>query len=157
MKKYLFAFSALFLLISVGFLSCSKPGSNNTSNTSPVNFTWSYNGNNYTATMAEAYTNGSGPWVIAAVIGPNFFTFERRVDFDLTSFNTGTYQFQSPNTNLIRYMNEPSLPAGSVNTTINITSNSGNLLSGNFSGLMNDNSSVNKPISGTFTNVPIIR
>lgn len=157
MKKCFFVYSAVLLLISVSFLSCSKSGANNTSNTSPASFTWSYNGNNYTATMAEAYTNGSGPRVIAAVIGTNFFTFERRVDFDLTSFNTGTYQFQSPNTNLIRYINEPSLPAGSVNTTTNITSNSGNLLSGNFSGFMNDNSSINKPISGTFTNIPIVR
>ncbi len=153
MTKRLFSYPVLLLLISISFLSCSKSDSN-----LPVtpSFTWTYGGIDYTATLTEAYTNGNGPYVIAAVIGTNFFTFTKRVDFILTSFAIGTYQFQSGTTNLVRCMDNPYITAGSVNTTVTITANSNNLLSGNFSGLLNDNSPVNKPISGTFINVPIV-
>ena len=153
MKSY-FLYSRILLLIPIIFLACNKSDSNNLITPS---FVWSIDGNSYTANVIEAHTNGTGgPRVIFGDIGTNSFTFERGVDLIITSFDIGSYQYQSPMTNLIRYKNDPNLIAGSINTTVNITDNSNNLLSGNFSGLVSNMPGVTRSISGSFKNIAIL-
>lgn len=140
----------VLISILISLYSCSK------SDDAPANnFTWTFKSNTYTTTIDKANTNSSGPYIIAAVTGTSFMSFNRRVDFSLTSFNVGAYNFGSSGGNIMQYIDETGLVFSPVSGSLDITSNSNNLLSGNFSLVLIDPSSVTYPISGSFANMTI--
>lgn len=147
MKKALFLSVTLILTLAL-LSSCKK--SEDTQLVS--SFTWNYNGTNYTTNLKAAYLHsmavgptiigGTGTSVTSPGIGPCF---------TVSSFNAGTYSFGSGSGNALLYVeaNGNTLSGGTV--ILNITINSNDRLSGNFSG----NLSNGNPLTGSFSDLLI--
>lgn len=90
LKPILFAFAASAMLIF--FICCNKSG-----NAGSNNFTWTFGGVTYIATLDSAYINYPLiSYYIVAITGTNFNTnFNQKVGFGLTSFNTGSFSIGS--------------------------------------------------------------
>lgn len=138
----------------IAYLSCSKKKDDNIAS----NFSWTFEGVNYTANIDTAFSS----WIYAAPYAspaPVIIATRREKmiypgkDFIiyLSSLNTGSYSFASFGNNLCDFIDPLGFPRLIVSGNLNITTNSGNRLAGNFSFIL-DNST---PLNGTFTNVPV--
>ena len=147
--KNTFCKSIIYLglsLVLLNIFSCSKSGSSANNN-----FTWTYGNTNYKANFNAAYLQslGGNPIIVAGT-GAALHTLAIGPRFTVSSLNVGTYNFNtSPNS--MFYIEDQGNNLAAVTGTINITSNAGNLLSGNFSATLSN--SIN--VTGSFMNVPI--
>ena len=142
-----FIFLLLFAILISNIISCKK-----SSNNSAVNsFTWSYGATNYQANVNAAYLTGlSSTPIIIGGTGTSVFHPNVGPQISVVSLNVGSYNFlTSPNS--MYYVDDLGNPQGATSGSVNITSNSNNLLSGNFSCTLT-NSIL---LTGNFTNVPI--
>ena len=160
MKAYSFRFLFnIVLLGSITFWSCSK-SSDTASQSTASNFTWTQEGKTFTATIDTAFL-GVGytftPFHIIAGFGTFPTSFNRRIDFHLTSFNIGAYTIvPSPATvNTLDYIDDAGFNLQGISGTLNITGNASSLLSGNFSLTLINGAGVTNPMSGSFSNVSI--
>jgi hypothetical protein len=147
--------SALLFGCITSLTSCKK--NNNSDTKPPSDFTWTFTGSTYKANLDSAYVHYDlTPYLIIAITGTNFYTsFNRKIYFSLTSFNPGNFNIvPGPGSNILQYVDELGFDHSGVSGTLIISSNSNNLLSGNFTAIIAGPSG-NNPISGTFTNVPI--
>jgi hypothetical protein len=153
-KQIAYSFSLISLLF---FLSdCKK--SNDTLETN--GFNWTTGGKSYNAAIFKAFS-GTGytitPFHIIAGFG-NFPTgFNRRVDFHTSSFNVGSFTIvPSPNTvNTLQYIDDLGNNMEGISGTLNITSNSNNFISGDFSVTLINASMATSTMTGSFTNISI--
>ena len=152
------SFSYFVLIVSTLIFSCSKSG--NTKPPSTNSFTWTTGGKNYSATIDTAFlgTNILGtPFHLSAGFGTFPSGYNGRIDFHLTSFNVGTYSITpSPATvNTLRYIDDAGFILEGISGALNITANSNNFLSGNFSITLINPSMVASQMTGSFTDVSI--
>ena len=153
MKRIIFtAFKYSALLFVLNFTACKKSNDTNYSNS----FTWTFTGTNYIANFKTAYQTsiGSGPLIVAGM-GTSEISSGTGPRISLTSLNTGTYNFGTGSTNVFRYVNDAGEALGVTSGTLNITENSNNHLSGNFSAILIDISSTTNTLTGTFSGIDI--
>lgn len=133
-------------VISLFFIACDK------NNDPPAsNFTWTYDGVNYTANLDTAYTNiAFGPLILASR-GNSLFAPSAELQIAVTGFSPGTYTFSPGGPNRVFYVDSQGFSYASNTGSITITSNSNNYISGNFTSALNSG----KTISGNFTNTPV--
>ena len=148
-----------FVIVSIAgllLLACNK--SENEANDSPNSFTWTFEGNNYTANQDTAFTSGLGlnPFVIYAGNGTSYLSLTRRFYFTLSAFAVGSYPFTTGPAapNRFEYIDDLGNNHGGISGTFNITDHLNNKLSGFFSGTLAGPSG-NQPVSGSFTNMPV--
>jgi hypothetical protein len=145
----------LLLAGPIFLLSCGKDkGSNNPPASS---FTWTYEGVTYTAKTDTAFSTTpiytpTAP-VIIATQGNRFYAPSAELYIYLASLSPGTYGFTGTGsgTNRLYYTDPLGFALYDVSGSLNITSNAGNRLAGNFSVTLANS----KLLSGTFSNVPI--
>ena len=151
MRKFPFnpGFASMLILITAFlFFSCKKSDySNSTANS----FTFTYDGNTYTTNVDSAVTTSLGPFIVIANFSSGLFT---KIQGSLTSFNIGSYSFGT-GASTMRYIDNAGNLLQVTSGSWNITANSNNLMSGNFSATVVDASSVTHSTSGSFTNMPI--
>jgi hypothetical protein len=82
---------------------------------------------------------------------------ERRVSFHLNSFAVGssTIVAYPASVNTFDYVDDAGYNLAGISGTVNISSNTNNRLSGNFSVTLIDASSATSLITGSFTDIPI--
>lgn len=120
-------------------------------------FTWKYDDSNYIANFKTAYISSisiTGPIIIAGT-GNSIMSKGTGPSMTIPSLNVGTYTIGSNPNNQIQYIDDEGFALQSINGTINITENTGSSLSGNFTATLIDATSVNHPLTGSFTQIPI--
>jgi hypothetical protein len=150
--KHIFYIAFLFVIL-VFFGSCKKDHANSNS------FTWVHNNISHTTTLDTAYiSHASRPHhtIIAGENKPGYIIFQR-VEFNLTSFNVGTYIINdgSGAFNRLTYTDDGGYTLIGAGGTLNITANSNNYMSGNFSATLITGAGVSSLLTGNFTNMPI--
>jgi hypothetical protein len=150
--KHIFYIAFLFVIL-VFFGSCKKDHANSNS------FTWVHNNISHTTTLDTAYiSHASRPHdtIIAGENKPGYIIFQR-VEFNLTSFNVGTYIINdgSGAFNRLTYTDDGGYTLIGAGGTLNITVNSNNYMSGNFSATLITGAGVSSLLTGNFTNMPI--
>ncbi len=149
---------AAMTIFAILFISCGKNNDDDTPPANPNSFTWTFQGNNYTATQDTAFTSGLGlaPFVIYAGTGSSYLLYVRRLFFYLSSFNPGTYTFGLPPgaSNTFSYLDDAGINWSGINGSFIITTNSGGRMSGSFSGELSGPGG-NLPVSGSFSNMPV--
>lgn len=144
--------TALMFIATIA--ACSKKS--DSGNNGPVSsFTWTYEGQTYTAKTDTAYSSppiytGTAP-VILATQGSRFYAPSPELYIFLTSLSQGAYNFTGSGTNQLHYIDPLGFDRDGVGGTLNITSNNNSRLAGNFS-ITLTNSQV---LTGSFSNVPI--
>jgi|GEM_PF-6373411 len=85
------------------------------------------------------------------------YTIQKRVEFNLTSFNAGTYTITSGSgaVNKLSYIDDAGFNLNGTSGILTVTANTGNKISGNFSASLVDGSSVTSQLSGSFSNMVI--
>ena len=146
----------VFWCVILCFFSCKKSG-NDQANTN--SFTWVHNNISHNTKLDTAYISHSGmaPYtIIAGEKKPGYIIFVR-VEFNLTSFNVGTYIVNdgSGAFNRLRYTDDAGNTLIGAGGTLNITANSNNYVSGNFSATLITGSGVSSLLTGNFTNMPV--
>ena len=148
----------LFLTIQIPSCNKSSKGISTPTNSS---FTWTYEVSSYTVTSDTAYQYNNNPTTYQIFVSPNsgfLFNIYRKLSFNLSSFNVGPYIIQPiiSQLNSFQFIDDTGLVLQGISGTLNITSNSNNLLSGNFSFILINPSGGTKPISGSFSNMTIV-
>jgi hypothetical protein len=157
--KYAFGF-VLLLSVSIFFCACKK--TEDSSNGSGNQFQWTHKGVTHTTSIYDtAYISSRGlsilPYSILAGTELRIYTISRRVLFHLSSFNVGAYTIGPPGAaNVLDYIDDAGFDMVGVSGTLNITSNSNNRMTGNFSVTLRDASSVTSQITGSFTDMPVV-
>ena len=150
----------VLLVLTIQIASCNK-SSNGISTPTSSSFTWTYEGSSYTVTSDTAYQYNNNPTTYQIFVSPNsgfLFNINRKLSFNLSSFNVGQYNIQPiiSQLNSFQFIDDTGLVLLGISGTLNITSNSNNLLSGNFSFILINPSGGTKPISGSFSNMTIV-
>lgn len=143
-------------VILVFFSSCNKSKDDQANTNS---FTWVNNSISHTTNLDTAYIShgGMAPYtIIAGEKKPGYIIFVR-VEFNLTSFNVGTYIVNdgSGAFNRLTYTDDAGNTLIGAGGTLNITANSNNYVSGNFSATLITGSGVSSLLTGNFTNMPV--
>ncbi len=142
----------VIVAIIVSFLfSCSKSDNENTEGS----FKWTYEGTTYTADIDTAFMTRYGSPTIVAGSGTAWLAMGRRIITSLTSFNAATYAFGAGSSNDFEYIDDGGFNLSGISGTLTITSSSTSAISGNFSVTLIDRFGSNKPITGTFTDLPV--
>jgi hypothetical protein len=127
-------------------LSCGKGDS-------PVEskFTWAYSGTNFVAKQHSASLSGIGaPSIIASLqLAPYGVGTGPRIN--LSSLQQGTYAIALNGANRFEYIDDAGDTQAGNGGSLNITKNTGSLLSGNFSVTLTNNNT----ITGEFANTTI--
>ena len=136
---------AAVLLIVIGVSSCKK--NDDATPTPAAGFSWTLSGTTYTADNDTAFV--SGPFLInaakdEATLNQKFF------EIDLTAFAVGAYTLTSSGSNQLNYVTTSGVQT-SQSGTLNITANTGSLLTGNFTTVLGGGLTM----TGNFTNMPI--
>ena len=140
---------ALAITLTFAIFSC-KPDA---PDASVVNFSWTFDGATYHTAVDTAINQSPGPYIITAVYGTSFISFTRKLDISPSSFAVGTYNFSMVGSNSFRYIDEFGNDLSGVSGTLNITGNSNNRLTGNFSGTLAVPAGGTKPITASFNNM----
>lgn len=144
----------IFLFVVAVFLcACKKNKSDDN------NFTWVHNSISHSTKLDTAYIAHSGRprfTIIAGENKPGYIVFVR-VEFNLTSFNKGTYIVNDGYGafNRLTYTDDTGNTLIGVYGVLNITENTDNYLSGNFSATLISGSGVTSQLTGNFTNMPV--
>lgn len=135
------------------FLSCKKSDQQR----SAANiFTWTIDGTNYTANFRNAYSySASTTPIIVAGMGNTLAASGTGPSITIPSFNEGICALAASTNYYIHYIDNSGAVLESRDGYINITAYSNNHLSGNFSAVLTDASSVEHVISGNFTEIPV--
>jgi hypothetical protein len=160
-KKMTLRFFLSLALLQIGIVllfSCNKSDSSTDANNH--SFVWTTNNKTYTATIDTAFSSSIytlTPFHIIAGYGTFPNGFQRRIDFKLTSFNIGSYTIVpgTANVNTLQYVDDAGFNLDGKSGTLNITTNSNKLLSGNFSVILVDPAGITSTMSGSFTNTSI--
>jgi hypothetical protein len=129
------------------FISCKK----NDAATSPNSFTWTYNGNNFTAYADSAIkSNFAGDAVIIPRKNADPALPNEKFVIILSSLGMGTFTF-GIGTPSLSYTDDLGNTFYGSSGALYITSNKSDLVSGNFSATLTNT----KIITGQFTSVPI--
>ena len=140
-----------FFVFAIVILSCNKSSDNDN-----WSFAWTYIGNSYSATSANAYISqidlDKGPNHIAASV-PSL-PRDYKISIYLTSLNQGSYSV-SLSTNKVRYIDDAGYELGAAAGSVTITSNSNSKLSGNFAVKLINLSSDTTLLNGSFANIPL--
>jgi len=138
--------------------SCKKSGDAMANTNS---FIWTHNGISNTTKLDTAYKSLSWlslpPYsIFAGENKPGYIIF-RRVEFNLTSFDVGTYAVNAGSGayNRLTYVDDAGNTLIGAGGTLNITANTNNYLSGNFSTTVITGSGLSSLLTGYFTNIPI--
>ncbi|WP_462278494.1 DUF6252 domain-containing protein [Ferruginibacter sp.] len=125
------------------------------------NFTWTHKTIVHTTSTDTAFLNASGlalpAFSIVAGYPRSSYSMLVRVQFVLTSFNTGTYNITTtaPGApNAVYYIDDDGFNLQGNSGTVTITANSNNKISGNFSVTVT-NGSANTALTGNFTDMPV--
>lgn len=123
-------------------------------------FTWTHDGKSFEATAFAAFTGPTYsfvPFNILAGYGTFSGRFEMRIGFHVGTFAVGSYTIvpYPATVNTFDYVDEAGYNLAGISGTVNITSNSNNRLSGNFSVTLINATSATSLITGNFTNVSI--
>lgn len=152
---YLLVFLFAFLIFSS---SCKKFGDDQAKKNS---FTWIHNDISHYTNLDTAYVSNGGlalfPYtIIAGENRPGYILF-MRVEFNLTSFNAGTYTINagSGSFNRLTYIDDAGNTLIGAGGTLTIIENSNNYLSGNFSATLINGSGVSSLLTGYFNNMPV--
>jgi hypothetical protein len=147
----------LFALLMFSF-SCKKSRDDQANTNS---FIWVHNGISQTTNLDTAYISHGGlalfpHTIMAGENKPGYIIF-RRVEFNLTSFNVGTYIINAGSGafNRLTYIDDAGNTLIGAGGTLNITESSTNYLTGNFSATIITGSGVSSLLTGNFTNVPV--
>jgi hypothetical protein len=111
-------------------------------------------GTSYTDKENLASVYCFGPYTVVGGTDRNSLGINRRVLFNLTAFNTGTYNIGRGNSNNFSNVDGSGNDFIGKSGVVNITSNSNSLISRNFSCTLAGPSNTTNVISGSFTNVP---
>lgn len=161
MAKLLFkptGIAGYLFVISVPFYSCVKQSDNKLSG---PHFEWTFGGNTYTADAADAYYFSNTIIVEKDISTPSN---KKHLEILLAGFPgpgfvAGTYTLVPGGGNTVHYdvgSNPPSSWLNTANGSLVITSKSGDIISGNFTATLNNNTgTVVGTITGTFTNLSI--
>lgn len=156
MKQALFkhrCFIVFLFAIGMYFSSCKKSLDDRNS------FTWTHNGITHTTKLDTAYISHGSRQAFTIIAGENKpgYIFFQRVEFNLTSFNTGTYIVNdgSGAFNRLTYTDDAGNTLIGAGGTLNITANSNNYISGNFSATLITGAGVSSMLTGNFTNMPV--
>jgi hypothetical protein len=139
------------------FCACNK--SNDQANNN--RFTWIHNGISHTTKLDTAYKSvgGLSLYQYSVIAGEKKagYIIYTRVEFNLTSFNVGTYTVNdgSGMFNRLTYIDDGGNLLIGVGGTFNITSNSNNYISGNFAATLITGSGTPSQLTGNFSNMPI--
>jgi hypothetical protein len=141
------------------FYSCHKSNDD----AAAGNFVWTYNGvtnsTNTDTAFVSVFSLAYPPYTIVAGFprSSSSSTIQKRVEFNLTSFATGTYTITSGAgaVNKMSYIDDVGNNLNGISGTITISTNAGNKISGNFSGVLVDGAAVNSQLSGSFTNMVV--
>jgi hypothetical protein len=146
--------------MSFAFYSCKK--STDTGTTEQHIFTWTHNGVTSTTTTDTAYVNNRSlayiPYTIMAGY-PRLTNFiSKRVEFNLTSFNAGTYTFSAAATapNKLSFVDVAGNDLTGISGTLTITANTNNRISGSFSATVMDVASVTSQLTGNFSYMHVV-
>ncbi len=150
--------AALVVCLVMVFNSCKKSSDDDTTTTPPPasSFAWSYNGNNYVASLDTAYQVSVPftPNAIIAINGTNFNTsYTRKMVFKLSSFSVGSYTIASGG-NTLAYIDDSGFDLIGTGGVLTITANANSRLSGNFSFTMTGGPGT-FTVTGQFANVSI--
>jgi len=160
-KSNNFLFNPVFIFfIVIALYSCHK--SNDTAATEG-NFVWTHKAVTTSTNTDTAFVSVSGlaypPYTILAGFPRSSYSsaIQKRVEFNLTSFNAGTYTITSGAgaANKMNYIDDAGYNLNGISGTITITVNSGNKISGNFSCMVVDGAAVSSQLSGNFTNMVV--
>ncbi len=145
----------ILLIVALFFLPGSKKSDSPSSQPGDNSFTWTYIGTKYTGKENEAFIYSLGSYIVVAGMERNSLSINRRVSFTLASFNEGTYNIGSSNSNKFDYVDNSDTELFGKSGTVTITYSSNNFLSGNFSCTLSGPSNTANLISGSFTNVSV--
>jgi hypothetical protein len=145
LKTFLTAPLAALLLLS----SCGKDSPPN--QPAESKFTWTYNGTNYVAKQHAADTSGIGAPSIVAGMQVSPFVGPTGMRIKLSGLQQGTYTITSNGANRFEYIDDAGYVEIGTSGSLNITKNTGTLLSGNFSVTLINT----KTITGEFVNTTI--
>lgn len=144
-KTFLTAFLAALLLLS----SCGKD--NPPGQPAESKFTWTYNGTTYVAKQHAANMSGIGAPSIVAGMQVSPFAGGTGPRINLSSLQQGTYAIALSGANQFQYIDDTGNVEAGTSGSLNITKNTGTLLSGNFSVTLTNT----KTITGEFVNTAI--
>jgi hypothetical protein len=114
-------------------------------------FVWRYNLTTYVAKQHEASINGIGaPWIVANLQIP-LSASGSRLSILLATLQTGSYGIASTGSGRFSYVDTTGYQHMGMSGSVNITKNTGSLVSGDFSVTLSDGNL----ITGAFTNTPI--
>lgn len=114
-------------------------------------FTWTYNGTNYVAKQHAANMSGIGAPSIVAGMQTSPFAGGTGPRINLSSLQQGTYTIALSGANKFEYIDDSGNVEAGTSGSLNITKNTGTLLSGNFSVTLTNT----KTITGEFVNTAI--
>lgn len=122
-------------------------------------FTWTHNGINHTTKLDTAFISHSSRPLYTIIAGenkPGYIIYER-VKFNLTSFNAGRYIVNdgSGAFNRLTYTDDTGTTLIGAGGTLNITANSSNRISGDFSATLITGTGATSLLTGSFTNMPV--
>jgi hypothetical protein len=150
----------LLLMVSFIFYACNK--ADDSSGQSNNQFQWTHKGVTHTTNIYDtAYITSRGlsilPYTILAGTGLRIYTIARRVQFQLSSFNVGSYTIgPSGSANILYFIDDDGFDLEGVSGTLVITSNSNNRMSGNFSVTLRDAYAVSTQLTGSFADMPVV-
>lgn len=153
-KRILF-YGVLFFSFLVSITNISSCKKSDDSKFPDSYFIWTFEGQTYISDIDSSYKLGLGQWSIMAGNGTTMHSLSREIAFVLSSVNVGTYSFGSGSPNHMGYINDFGTYFPVSSGTMNITANSNNIVSGNFSVNVGNASTGIKPISGSFYNISI--
>ena len=143
----------IFTLSILLSIACTKGP---TTTTLPSNrFTWNYNGTTHNASQFTASLYSLGTFLIIGAQGNTIRSFPQ-CNFSLTSFTNGSYAINSTRLNILRYVDDTGDTFDASAGQVNITAYGNDVISGNFSATLQTPSGLSIPISGTFSNVPVV-
>ncbi len=153
MKSLKIHFAILVSLLVLLTLACSKSA---TTIALPANrFTWIYKSTTHNASQFSAFLYSRGNFVIIGAQGNTITSFPQ-CNFSITSFSKGSYAINSAGLNILKYVDETGTTYNASTGQVNITAYGSDLISGDFSAILQTSSGTSTPISGTFLSVPVV-
>ena len=134
-------------------MSCNKGG---TMSVLPsTRFTWSYKGGSYSASQYTAYLYSRGTFLIIGAQGNTLTSFPQ-CSFSLTSFSIGAYIINSARINSLKYVDNTGDVLEASTGQVNITEYGNDVISGDFSAILQTPTGGSTPLSGSFVNIPVV-
>ena len=138
--------------LALMYIACSK-GSQATA-LPATRFTWSFKGTTHSGSQFTASLYSLGTYLIIGAQGNTIRSFPQ-CNFSLTSFSKGAYVVNSTRLNILRYVDDSGDALEASTGQVNITAYGNDVISGDFSAMLQTPSGGSVPISGSFVNIPV--